>query len=214
MQPGGWIMSKRKGVSLAPVPSLTLGENDPTPERLMRAGVSVSMSLNGRQLQVSGPEAIRAIGADGVFRLSEAPLDRLASRRRLDESDARRNAILYEAGQRLRRHHYVGGLSGIAANDLERSGSGKRQAAVPFSQAQAEARDALRAARDALSWHDWTAVYGIVCEERSLEAVGQQLGYRHTHAANAVALDRLRRGLEGLAEFWGTVPPRVAAEAA
>lgn len=210
-------MSKKK-VSLPPVQLLTLSglANEPTPERLSHAGVPVRVTIqDGRRVmaQIVGPKASRPIGDDGVFRLTDAPLDRLAARRRLDEKDSARNATLYEAGQQLRKHHYMGGLVGIAANDLNRSGAGKRQAAIPISAMMAEHRDELRAVQEELHPDDWRATFAIVCEERTLEDVGRAEGFGHASAAAAVALDRLRRGLATAAELWGQLPPRPAAAA-
>ncbi len=54
---------------------------------------------------------------------------------------------------------------------------------------------------------DWAAVRAVVLDEVSLEVVGRDIGYRNSDQGNAVALDRLRRGLRTLAQLWGALPP-------
>lgn len=202
---------KSKPVSLAgkaalkQVPTHTLSENGPTPERLMQAGVTVAMQLGTRQTQIIGRD--NPIGFDGVIRLTDTPLDRLASRSRLDEADPDRNRQLFEAGDKLRNHFYIGGLSGFAANDLNGGGGGHPASRTPISETMESSRRTLRIAESAVRPHEWIVVRAVVCEERTLLEAGREIGYGHEKAAQAVALDRLRSGLADLAELWGFSPP-------
>lgn len=208
---------KSKPVSLACVEALknvastTLNrENDPTPERLFHAGVSVALDLGTRSVQIirsakSKPDGI--VGFDGIIRLKQAPLDRLHARGALDD-DPERNRQLFEAGEKLRNHHYLAGLSGFAANDpLSSSGGGHPASRTPITETMERNRRALRLAQASTTAADWRIVSAVVCEEVGLEVAGRAIGYGERHAAHAVALDRLRRGLGDLAEVWGFSPP-------
>lgn len=205
---------KKKPVSLAcrgalsKVPTESLPEGSVTPERLARAGVTVAMSLPGRQLQVvgNGDGAWGGVGASGVIRLNQAPLDRLHARGRLDD-DGERNKQMMEAGDKLRVHHYLAGLSGFAANDLNGAGGGHPASRTSITETMEANRRSLRLAEAAMHPGDWCVVHAIVCLELDLGEAGRAVGCTNTDAANAVALDRLRRGLGQLAEMWGYSPP-------
>ncbi|WP_156635328.1 hypothetical protein [Methylobacterium sp. Leaf123] len=202
---------KSKSVTLAgkaalkQVPTHTLSENGPTPERLMQAGVTVAMHIGTRRTQIIGKAS--PFGIDGVIRFASAPLDRLHSRGRLDD-DGARNSQLHDAGDKLRNHYYLGGLSGFAANDLNSTGGGHPSSRVPISETMESNRRALRLAEAAMHAGDWKVVNAVVCLEADLEEAGREVGCNNVHAANAVALDRLRRGLGALAELWGYSPPQ------
>ncbi|CAO4174166.1 hypothetical protein CLBKND_02347 [Methylorubrum aminovorans] len=190
--------------ALKQVPTHTLTENGPTPERLQRAGFTVVMQLGTRQTQIIG--ALSPVGYDGVVRLAQAPLDRLHARGRLDE-DGARNTQLFEAGDKLRGHFYLGGLSGFAANDLNSTGGSDPSRRVPISKTMEKNRRAIRLAEAAMHPGDWKVVTDIVCLELDLCETGLRIGCRNADAATAVSLDRLRRGLDALAGLWGYSPP-------
>lgn len=202
---------KSKPVTLAgkaalwQVPTHTLTENGPTPERLMKAGVTVALDLGTGRTQIIGKSS--PVGFDGVIRLAAAPLDRLHSRGRLDD-DGARNTQLFDAGDKLRGHFYLGGLSGFAANDLNSTGGGHPASRVPISETMEKNRRAMRLAEAAMHPGDWKVLNAVVCLEADLEDAGREVGCNNVHAANAVALDRLRRGLCALAELWGYSPPQ------
>ncbi|WP_456016202.1 hypothetical protein [Methylorubrum populi] len=200
-------MSLAGKAALAQVPTCALPEteNSPTPERLQRAGFTLAMSLGTRQMQIIGKAS--PVGFDRVIRLAAAPLDRLHSRGRLDD-DGTRNTQLFEAGDKLRGHFYLGGLSGFAANDLNGAGGSDPSSRVPISETMERNRRAMRLAEAAMHPGDWWVVNAVVCLEADLEAAGRDVGCNNVHAANAVALDRLRRGLGVLAELWGYSPPQ------
>lgn len=193
--------------ALAEVPTTTLSaETLPTPERLQQAGCTVAMQLGTGRLQIIGRAQDGLIGADGIVRLAQAPLDRLHNRNRLD-ADPERNLRLFEAGHTLRRHHFLAGLSGYAANDLHGGGGGQPASRTPITETMEKSRRRLRIAQSAMNAGDWHVVYDVVCEETTLEAAGRRVGFGNDEAAVAVALDRLRRGLGELAVLWGYVPP-------
>lgn len=171
----------------------------------MQAGLTVAMQLGTGRVQIIGPGVI---GFDQVVRISQAPLDRLHARDRLDETDPEHNRQLYEAGNKLRDHYYLAGLSGFAANDLNGGGGGHPSSRTPITETMERNRRALRMAESAMSPRDWTVVNDVVCLEANLTEAGRKIGYRNDDAAGAVALDRLRRGLADLAELWGFSPPQ------
>lgn len=197
--------------ALKQVPTHTLTDNGPTPERLMQAGLTVALSLGTRQTQIIGAAA--PVGVDGIVRLAQAPLDRLHARGRLDD-DGARNAQLYDAGVKLRGHFYLGGLSGFAANDLNSTGGGHPSSRTPISETMESNRRSLRLAEAAMHPGDWQVVNAVVCLEADLTEAGYKAGCTNADAANAVALDRLRRGLGALAELWGYSPPKRPAPSA
>ena len=206
---------KVKSVSLAcaealrGVPTETLpSDAAPTPERLMQAGVTVAMQLGTRRVQIIGRGGGAVVGFDQVVRIAQAPLDRLHARDRLDETDPERNRQLYEAGNKLRDHHYMAGLSGFAANDPNGGGGGHPASRTPITETMERNRRALRIAESAMDAGDWRIVADVICDELGLAEAGRKVGYGSDDAASAVALDRLRRGLGALAELWGYSPPR------
>lgn len=172
----------------------------------MQAGYGVALQLGTGRVQVIGPARTGPIGADGVVRIAQAPLDRLHARDQL-AADPERARQLFEAGDKLRNHHFLAGLSGFAANDLNGSGGGHPSSRLSITETMESNRRALRRGESAMDAGDWPAVRGIVIEEQDLETAGRALGYGNRQAAAAVALDRLRRGLGALAELWGYSPP-------
>lgn len=186
-------------------PTHILPNDGPTPERLRQAGIMASIDPETRRTQIVGNGQI--IGGDGVVRISQAPLDRLHARGRLDD-DGARNSQLFDAGDKLRGHYYLGGLSGFAANDLNSTGGGHPSSRTPISETMEKNRRSMRLAEAAMHPGDWQVVNAVVCLESDLAMAGRALGCNNVHAANAVALDRLRRGLGVLAEIWGYSPPQ------
>ena len=214
-------MARRKSPSVtlagagacSKLPTETLGRpgdpahpGDPTPERLRRAGLTVAIQTRTGNLQVLGAP-VPILGFDGVIRLAQAPLDRLAARDQLDPTSPDQNHQLFQAGDKLRDHHHLAGLSGFAANDLNGGGGGHPATRTPITETMEKHRRALRVAEGAMDADAWRAVQLVVIEEQALEDAGRAVGFVQRHAAAAVALDRLRRGLTALAELWGYLPP-------
>jgi hypothetical protein len=207
----------KRSVSLAPVRGLTpigpLPGDGPTLERLAKLpGVEILQKPSGRRVAVLAPGAKSPVDTEGRVRASQSPLDRLAVLGRLD-TDRDRNAKLYDAGDRLRLHWYLGGLgAGPGSIDLNRTGGGSGHPAwlTPSTESAAYHRDRFRRARDGMEAGHWQVLFGICCGEDTAEDAGRQAGFGSRDAAAAVALDRLRRGLELLAIAWGILPPRPA----
>ncbi len=179
--------------ALSEIPTQTLSrDTDPTPERLMQAGYPVAMQLGTGHVQIIGPKRLGPMGGDGIVRIAQAPLDRLHARGQLDPVDGRHNGELFEAGQKLRNHHYLAGLSGFAANDLNRTGPSDPATRTPITETMESNRRALRAAEWAMDPDAWQVVRAIVILEQGLEEAGSAAGFGNRMASTAVALDRLR----------------------
>lgn len=203
----------KKSISLAKLNTLRLDQDGPTPERLAKLpGVTIMQNRDGARVAAFGQGERKPVGADGIVRITDAPLDRLAARQRLDEGDAYRNGKLHEAGDRLRQHWYRAGLDGsLGSADLNRAGGGGNGHPAwltPNQESTAYHRERFRRARDGMEAGHWEVAFGICCDEDTLEGAGRTAGFGNAHAANAVALDRLRRGLEFLAIVWGILPPK------
>jgi len=200
--------------ALAAEPTSTpIRDAAPAPERQAQVGFAAVREPGGR-VRIIGSDATTIVQGDGIVRLAPAPLDGLAARNRLDEADPDRNRLLHAAGDRLRHHHYRAGLSGFAnaANDGGSNGRSDPSQCGTITEATEASRRAFYRAEAAVHSADWTVVHGVVIAERTLDAIGQDLGYG-SRAAASVALDRLRRGLLSLAELWGFLVPERRDEA-
>lgn len=195
--------------ALTATPTVTLDRDTaPTPERLAKVGLTV-MQLGTGRVQIIGADAAGIVQGDGTVRVEPSPLDRLRGRNRLDEADPDRNHQLAAAGERLRYHHHRAGLSGFtsAANDRALSGRADPSRREGITEAMEANRRLYYRAEAAMHPGDWAVVHGVVIGEQTLEAVGQALGLGSRTAGRPVALDRLRRGLQTLAELWGFLTP-------
>lgn len=178
-------MAKKKPRKSAPA---LQSDNAPTPERLAKATGGFRK------------------GADGVTRLEDWPLSRLFARQHLSD-DGKMNLALFEAGERLQSLHAVAGLHGIKASDFNSSGGGAPGArGMPFSHSVAQARDEFQRVCDAIGPFFLPVVLAICVEGRKPEAIGRIVsGYADTKQARAVALDRLKGGLDSAARLFGYV---------
>lgn len=183
----------------------------PAPERTAKVGFTAIRESGGR-VRIIGSGAAGVIQGDGAVRIAPAPLDGLCARQRLDEADPDRNRLLHAAGDRLRHHHYRAGLSGFAsaANDPALGGRSDPSQCGTITEAMEASRRAFYQAEAMMHPGDWAVVHAVVIEERTLEAAGIALGLGARGAAVPVALDRLRRGLQALAERWGFLMPEPA----
>ncbi|MCJ2068310.1 hypothetical protein MKK75_05720 [Methylobacterium sp. J-030] len=200
--------------ALAAEPTVTSGRDaDAAPARQAKVGFTAVREAGGR-VRIIGSGAAAIVQGEGIVRLAPAPLDGLAARNRLDEADPDRNRLLHAAGERLRHHHYRAGLSGFvgAANDGGSNGRSDLTERGTITETMEASRRAFYRAEATVHPADWTVVHGVVIAERTLDAIGQDLGYGNRVAAS-VALDRLRRGLLSLAELWGFLVPEHRDEA-
>lgn len=158
-----------------------------TPERLRKAPISMIVNKN-------------------VQRVIEAPLEMLCARGRLDP-DPRRNALLYDAGCRYRRHWQASGLSQLKAIDYGREVLAREdsEGTHPYmgSERSAGHRMEIRAARHALGEYLARWLDAIVIEERAPLEVGREATrYADRTTATAIAMEVLRAGLTTLAGHW------------
>lgn len=177
----------------------------PTIERMVHAGLSPVSNIHSRRLQVV---ADNQIGSDGVARLSQAPLQWLASRGMLDDN-RERNRILKEAGERYYRHWYDGGLKGIGAIDYNRIGGGGSDKAyqMPVSECAAQHRAEYREARERMGGWLAKVADAVICDEMRLAEAGSAFGeYASASTRAAIASTMLRAALTTLAEHFGMLP--------
>lgn len=177
----------------------------PTLERMLQAGIAPTSNKNSKRLQVVVGEQV---GADGVVRLSQAPLQWLASRGMLDDKPER-NRILREAGERYYRHWFDGGLRGIGAINYDRVGGGGSDPAhmTPVSEYAAQHRAEYREARERMG--GWLAMIAdaVICEEQRLaDAASAFGGYASIETKTAIGRTMLRAALTTLAEHFGMIP--------
>src|SRR4051812_30886402 len=105
---------------------------DATPERLLKA------------------DNDNALGADGVRRLTDWPLARLAARLGLDKNPDT-NRVLFEAGTRYAEDHYLSSMDPLHGFDPTRVFvGGESSCGMPRSEMQAIRRDSYRRATVAL----------------------------------------------------------------
>lgn len=175
-------MAKRRSARRPPTPRVYV--QPPTVEREAKAGQFVRRDAMGR------------------CHVEDSPLDRLAARHVLAR-DPCANRMLHAAGQRYFEHWYLSGMLLLGAQDVSRpyaSGAGGSSCGMPASERAAYHRQQYRAAVQALGAWFLAAVDPIVLAEQDPASVGARIsGYSHHGLAVAVALDRLRGGLDLLA---------------
>ena len=118
------------------------------------------------------------------------------------------NALLWQAGDRLRRHWHASRLDGLAAFDFTRESvdTSVGQGTSP-SEAALRHRDAVRAAMGAVVVRLWPYINGTVLAAQPLAELRMLVtDTAHARTAEALALDRLREGLHRLCDLWGMRP--------
>ncbi len=166
---------------------------DATPERLAHAGRDGAAGVDGQ----------------GVRRLADA-FDLLRNRQLLDRESPSRNALLWEAGERFRRHWHLGRLDGLSGFDFTRdSVDGTGPGATAPTEAALRHRDALRHASLAVGTRLLPYLSGIVVESRTVAAlIPLVTDTGHARTAEALILERLRESLHRLCDHWGMRPGR------
>ena len=185
-------MTSRKTVSLGGSKRLSRGIEDATPERLSLARA----------------RGIAEVDGQGVRRLGD-PFDALHARSLLDRSDPGCNALLWQAGERLRRHWHGGRLDNLTAFDFTRDSvdvSGTPGGTSPTETALRH-RDAYRAAADAVGSRLMPYLSGLVVEARTVAEMRVLVtDTGHPRTADALVIERLREGLHRLCTFWRMTP--------
>ena len=179
--------------------------------------VGVRASKNGRPnpeyiAAVSiGPTAERLSKAEGNFTIGDDqqggkihtmrddPLGRMFARSAIGGAE-------YAALQKYRHHWYHAGLgAAIGSVDLNRifSSDPGSMSGMAKTEAQAHHRQQWRTARESLGNRVAAVVDAVVCQERLLDAVGYQMGWRSKPQAIAAATEMLRDAGYRLSRFWG-----------
>lgn len=172
------------------------------------------MTTDSTQYGTATPERIAHAGEDqyvaatGTRTFKDEPLQRLASRGKLD-NDQDTNKRLFEAGERYWENYYLANMSPLASFDPTRvfSGGGDSGGGMPLSERQAIARSSHRGAIAAVPARYLKVVDRVVLEFQSdLVAVGREAcGKANPDACREVAVERLIAGLWGLAGYYGTL---------
>ena len=185
-------MATKKTVSLGgrrdrPRPGL----EDATPERLAQARRHGTAERDGQ----------------GVRRIGD-PFDALHARNLLDRQNIEMNALLWQAGDRLRRHWHMSRLDNLTAFDFTRDSVDTSPGpGTSPSEAALRHRDALRAAMEAVGLRLWPYVNGVVIDAQPLAALRVLVtDTGHARTAEALALERLREGLHRLCDLWRLKP--------
>lgn len=178
----------------------------------IQAGVNPVCNMRTRKLGIVQSDLVNR---EGMVRVTQAPLQWLASRQMLcpgdRPEDRERNGLLREAGERYYRHWYDGGLKGIGAQNLDRVFGGETEPAylTPATEYAAQHRQEYRAARERMG--SWLAKVtdAVVCEEMRLPDAGSFVGdYASSETRSAIALTMLKAGLTTLVEHFGIEPVR------
>ena len=187
-------MAKRKPVSLAGPRGERVkpGHADATPERLTRARATGLARVDGL----------------GVRRVGD-PFDLLHARNLLDRESPEGNALLWQAGERLRLHWHAGRLDALTAFDFTRDsvdGSGSVGGTSP-TEAALRHRHAFRHATDAIGSRLLPYVIGLVIDAYPVAELRRLVGdTAHARTADALIIERLREGLHRLCDLWRLAP--------
>lgn len=173
----------------------------------LKAGANPVCHIKTRKLGIVQTDIANR---EGMIRVTQAPLQWLASRRMLAD-DVEMNGLLREAGERYYRHWFDGGLKGIGAQNLDRvfGGEGEPAYLTPASEYAAQHRLEYREARERMG--SWLAKVtdAVVCEELTLADAGLFVGdYASSKTRSAIALTMLKAGLTTLVEHFGISPVR------
>lgn len=165
----------------------TIGE-DATPERLRHAE----------------REGASAVDEQGVRRVADA-FDLLHKRGLLDRDDPGRNEVMWQAGDRYRKHWHRAGLDGLVAFDFRREsvdGAGGGGGTTP-TEAALRHRIMLRAASAAVGPRLLPYLAGVVVECRPALALRPLVtDTSHARTADALVVERLRESLHRLCDHW------------
>ncbi|MCW6507728.1 hypothetical protein [Lichenifustis flavocetrariae] len=184
-------MRGKKPISLGgqKIDQVRRGHEDATIERLGHALRTGSARVDGQ----------------GVRRLGD-PFDLLHARNLLDRDDPAANALLWQAGDRLRGHWHLGRLDPLTAFDFRREmvDGGPAAGSTGPTESALRHREAFRQAQGAVGARLLPYLTGLVIDGRTvadLRPLVTDTG--HARTADALVLERLREGLHRLCEFWG-----------
>ncbi|MDX7953765.1 hypothetical protein P7D22_21610 [Lichenihabitans sp. Uapishka_5] len=182
-------MKPKKSVSLAGRPR---DGQDATPERLRHAAARSTVGLD--------PQGVRRIGD---------AFDLLHARNLLDRENPATNALLWQAGDRLRGHWYLTRLDPLAAFDFRRESVDGGGAPSPGpSHAALRHRESLRDAEAAVGARLLPYLTGLVIDGRTVAELRPLVADTgHARTADALVIERLREALHRLCEHWSMGRP-------
>jgi hypothetical protein len=178
---------------------------------IRRSGEVVRRRKGDDHAQSDGPTAERlsktgghfTIGDDKqggrIYTVRDTPLDRLFGRNAITGAE-------FAALQKYRHHWYHAGLdASMGSVDLNRifSSDPGSMSGMAKTEAQAHHRQQWRTARENLGKRVAVVVDAVVCQERLLDAVGFEMGWRSRPQAIAAATEMIRDAGYRLARLWG-----------
>ena len=170
------------------------------------AGAEPTRLLGPTQERLAKAQGASQTGVDGVVRMRDGALEKLAASGRLWPGDESRNRILFEAAQELRRVHRMAGMdaSPTSVNLLATGGgAGDKAYMIPLSEAAVGARAKLRQAYDATPRAMWNVVVSVAIEDNDLTAGGVAAGVDGAGCVRrGVARWAVQHGLEAIAKRW------------
>lgn len=153
------------------------------------------------------------VGADGRQHVVRDVLDFYRDCGMLDRADDRRNAILWQAGDKYRTVHAQAGLTGLSALDYGRTygGDGDPAYGMPTSERAMSQRIVFRradqAVRGTLGPLYGRIVYAVLVEGAPIEDVAT-VDHADLRTRKMFGLEFLRTGLDALARHWGMINAR------
>jgi hypothetical protein len=184
-------MAQRKAVTLGKSSAARRGLEDATPERLAHAGRAGTARRDGQ----------------GVRRIGDA-FDALHARALLDRDNPELNALLWQAGDRLRGHWHLARLDPLTAFNFQRESvdGGTGKPATP-TEAALRHREAIRQAQAVVGPRLLPYLTGIVVDGRpATDLRALVTDTKHARTADALVLERLREGLHRLLDHWRMRP--------
>ena len=148
---------------------------------------------------------------DAGYYRAPAPIERLRDQGKLDLLP-HVNQGMYEAACKLYAHFYVGGLGGIAAQDLSRCAGGGDGGSshFPRDERALHHRQMFREAVSVMGWFEayphrgaGRLVVDVICREMAIRDASKiHIPGGRTETYVAAGMDRLREGLFALASHW------------
>lgn len=172
-----------------------------------RAKVNICDKVDATSERIKKAGSYTRIGKDGIRRINDWPIDILYAKSLLSP-DPKINQEMYNSAYRLNKTWHVSGLSGYSSVCITgvNGGSADKSWMTPKSEIALNARQELRIAINLVGKRTWNFIEDICINQLSVEESGLlRSNYKSRERAIAVAMDRLREGLDILSREWGHV---------
>ncbi len=195
----------------------------PADPAAFRAFMQARRGAKGRRAQPERPAPLvkptderlekndRPRKTEGGFYRAPAPIERLRDHRKLDPLP-HVNEAMFQAAGKLYSVFYLGGLGGIAAQDLSRcvGGGDGGSCGFPRNERAMHNRQVFREAVKIMGWHEAfphrgaaRLVVDVICFDMAIRDASRiHIPLGRTEVSTAAGMDRLREGLFALASHW------------